>query len=191
MKRSPLFGSIDQMSKYLKTSKEAGVVFEIATPKDKYEFTSSVLFGIRFRSLSKKEKHVVYSYLKFFTKYSKGNLKRMASKWVKGTLVYNPSKNKNKFCQKYFPKDIALLIDTDIAHECLSAEATIVIMRREYKIFGKADYANISGISKSHIYNIRNNKNQYATSKAMHFKTTKATQNSIGTRNQRDQRSNQ
>ena len=122
------------MADYLKTSQESGVVFEIITPKDKYEFTSSVLFGIKFRLRSKKEKHIVFLYLKFFTKYSISHLKKMANRWRKGTLVYNPSRNKHKFCQKYFPVDIKLLIDTDIAHECLSAEATVEIMKREYEI---------------------------------------------------------
>ena len=182
MKRLPLFSSIDQMSNYLKTSRESGAVFEIPAKKHKYEFVNSVLWGIKFKSLSRKEKYIVYAYLKFFTGYSKGTLKRMAQRWQKGTLVYNPARKKHKFYQKYFAQDIALLINTDIAHECLSAEATIRIMKREYEIFGKSDFAKISDISKSHIYNIRNNNNQYASSGAMHFKTTKAAQNNIGVR---------
>jgi len=135
MKHLPLFGSIDQMSKYLKTSKESGVVFEIASRKAKYEFVNKVLWEIKFRLLSKSDKHVVLSYLKFFTQYSGSHLKRMASRWKKGTLVYNPSRKKHRFYQKYFPEDIALLVNTDIAHECLSAEATTIILKREYEIF--------------------------------------------------------
>lgn len=170
------------MSNYLKTSIESGAKFEILSAKNKYEFVNSVLFGIKFRLRSRSEKYVVYSYLKFFTGYSKGHLKKMAKRWTRGTLVYNPSRKKHKFCQKYFPDDIALLIKTDIAHECLSAEATIRIMKREYEIFGKSDYGKISGISKSHIYNIRNNNNQYSTSNALNFKKTQAVQVNIGKR---------
>ena len=70
-------------------------------------------------------KNFVYEYLKFFTGYSKSHLKTLAKRWIKGTLVYNFGRKKHKFCQKYFASDIDLLIETDIAHECLSAQATI------------------------------------------------------------------
>lgn len=170
------------MSEYLKTSSEAGIKMEIATKIAKYEFVNNALWQIKYRMLPRADKHIVLSYLKFFTRYSKSHLKRMAQKWTKGTLVYNSNRNRHSFTRKYFPEDVARLIDTDVAHHCLNAEATIEIMRREYEIYGNADYAKISSISKGHLYNTRNNNNQYTTSPALFFKTTKAVQNNIGTR---------
>ncbi len=140
------------------------------------------MWNIKFRRLSLSQKHIVFRLLKFFTGYSTSHLKRLSSKWRGGTLKYNSSRNRNKFSRKYFPTDIALLIATDTAHHCLSGQATKKILTREFEIFKKVDYANISNISVGHIYNIRNRNRQYGSSGAMFFKTTKAVQNSIGTR---------
>ena len=182
MKRLPLFNSIDQISKFLKANKNSGLKVEIISKKNKYLCINEILWNIRFRKLSLYEKHIVFKLLKFFTGYSLSHLKRLSSKWRNGTLKYNISRNRNKFSRKYFSTDIKLLIDTDIAHCCLSGEATKRILKREFKVFKNTDYANISNISVGHIYNIRNNNRQYDSSKAMFFKRTKATQNNIGLR---------
>ena len=132
--------------------------------------------------LSKKEKHLVLKYLKFFTNYSKSHLKRTVKKWKKGILFYNPIRKRNKFSFKYFPDDIALLIKTDVLHNHLSGEATKRILTREFEKFKKIEYGNISHISASHIYNIRNNNRQYNSSEAKFFKRTNAIQTNIGVR---------
>ena len=97
-------------------------------------------------------------------------------------MFYNPVKKRNKFSKKYFPSDIALLIKTDVFHECLSGEATKGILVREFKKFKKIEYGNISNISVAHIYNIRNKNLQYNSSEAKFFKRTQAVQVNIGVR---------
>jgi hypothetical protein len=182
MKRLPLFGSIRQIEEFLNTNKSSGLKVEIISSKNKYEFISGTLWHVGYRRLSKKEKHSVIRYLNFFTDYSGSHLKRLAHKWRNGTLAFNPSRKRNKFTRKYFPADIALLIETDIAHECLSGEATKIILKREYEKFSRAEYAQISKISSAHIYNIRNKNRQYNSSQAKFFKKTKASSVDIGIR---------
>jgi len=182
MKRLPLFGSINQIEEFLNTNKSSGLKMEIVSIKHKYEFINQVLWDVKYRRLSKSEKHTVFKYLKYLTGYSKSHLKRLANKWRSGTLMYNPSRNRNRFSRKYYPTDIALLIKTDAAHGCLNGKATKKILQREYKIFKKAEYANISNISVGHIYNIRNKNRQYSTSDAMYFKKTKRSDVDIGIR---------
>ena len=182
MKQAPLFKSIEQIEEFLKVNKASSFDIEIISKKNKYKFINDTLWRIKYRSLSKGEKHVVLKFLKFFTKYSKGHLKKMAQKWIVGILVYNPSRKRYKFAKKFYPQDIALLIKTDLAHSCLSAQATCEILRREYEIFKNADYGKISQISKSHIYNLRSTNNQYISSPAMKLKRTNAVQNNIGKR---------
>jgi len=182
MKSSPLFGSINQIEEFLNTNKQCGFKFEIKSAVNKYEFVSKTLWDVKYRTLSKREKHAVLRYLKCFTQYSKGHLKKLADKWRKGTLVFNPNRNRNKFSRKYFAEDIGLLIKTDVAHGCLSAKATKRILGREYNIFKNAAYANIANISTGHIYNIRNNNRQYNSSDAMYFIGTKKSQTDIGVR---------
>ena len=179
MKHLPL-GSISQIDKFLKDNKE--VELEIIYVKEKYEFIKVVLLKNRYRNLSKKDKHLVLKYLKFFTRYSKGHLKKLIKKWKRGLLFYNPTRNRNKFSFKYQPSDIALLIKTDLAHRCLSGPATKGILEREFEVFGRTEYENISKISIAHIYNIRNNNLQYESSKAKFFKRTQAVQTNIGIR---------
>ena len=179
MKHLPL-GSISQIDKFLKDNQ--GMELEIISVKEKYEFIKSVLLKNRYNTLSKKEKRSVLKYLKFFTKYSKGHLKKLIKKWKRGLLFYNPSRNRNKFSFKYEPADIALLIKTDIAHNHLSGPATKKILKREFEIFSKIEYENISKISIAHIYNLRNNNLQYGSSQAKFFKRTQATQVKIGVR---------
>ncbi len=191
MKNLPLCGSITKMLEYLKSSNDLEIKMEIISRKEKYKFVSHTLSLIKFRTLSRSDKSIVYRYLRLFTNYSISTLKRMSAKWRDGKLVYhavkkysveNKSIEKNRFHQKYFAFDVALLIKTDIAHGCLNGNATKRILIREYKIFKNADYANISQISISHIYNIRNSNKQYTSSHAMYFKKIMATQVSIGIR---------
>lgn len=182
MKHLPLFGSIAQIERFLYANKSSGVKYEIPTVRDKYELIKTVLTGIGYNYLDKKDKRVIFSYLKFMTGYSKGQLKRLVGKWRGGKLFFNPSRRRNKFARKYFPSDIALLIKTDVWHECLSGEATKEILKREYKKFKRVDYGNIANISPAHIYNLRNNNRQYNTSEAKFFKRTQATPVNLGLR---------
>ena len=183
MKNAPLIRSIGQVKTFLKTNEELEIKYEIKSVRDKYEFIKNILRSVKYFKLdSKDDKHQVSKYIKYFTGYSKTHLKRLIKKVRDGKLFYNPLRKRNKFCQKYFPTDIALLIKTDIAHNCLSGEATKAILVREYKIFGKVEYATISQISISHIYNFRNDNRQYNSSAAKNYKRTQPTQVNIGIR---------
>ncbi len=182
MKRLPLFASIEQIKNFLNTNKNSGLKIEIISTKDKYQCINEVLWNIRFRNLNKTEKHLIFKLLNFFTNYSLSHIKRLATKWRNGTLSFNPSKKRNKFSRKYYPSDIALLIKTDVAHNCLSGETTRVILKREFEVFKNSDYANVANISASHIYNLRNNNRQYNSSEAKFFKRTSARQVNVGTR---------
>lgn len=182
MKRLPLFSSIGQIEEFLNANKSSGLKMEIISIKHKYEFINQTLWDVKYRRLSRGEKHTVFKYLNYLTGYSKSHLKRLADKWRNGTLKYNPSRDRNKFGKKYYPTDISLLIKTDVAHGCLNGKSTKRILEREYKVFKKADYANISNISVGHIYNLRNNNRQYSSSDAMYFKNTKKSDVDIGVR---------
>lgn len=65
------------------------------------------------------------------------------------------STNRYRFPKKYTSIDIALLIKTDNAHNRLSGPAVKRILKREYEVFGRKEYQNITQISPAHIYNLR------------------------------------
>lgn len=179
MNHLPL-GSISQIEEFLKSSHN--LEMEIVSTKDKYEFIKIVLLKTKYKKLTKKEKILVIKYLKFLTKYSKSQLKNLIKKWKQGSLCFNPSRERNKFHSVYSARDIARLIETDVAHNCLSGQATKEIMGREFRIFKKTDFENISKISVSHLYNLRNHNRQYQSSDAMSFRKTNAAQVNIGLR---------
>lgn len=173
-------GSICQMEEFLKSNSE--IAMQISKDKERYDFIRDVLIKTHYKKLKRKEKMIVQKYLKFLTGYSKGHIKKLISTWKKGLLFFNPTRVINKFAVKYFTSDIARLIDTDVAHGCLNGKSTKEIMRREFEVFGKKEYANIANISVSHLYNIRNNNLQYESSEALFFKHTQSTQVNIGIR---------
>jgi transposase InsO family protein len=168
------------MEEFLKSN--GSIKMEIVKDKEKYRFIQNVLVKTRYTRLRKKDKKTVLRYLKFLTKYSKSHLKNLVRKWKRGLLFWNPVRNRRKFPVKYFATDIARLIDTDFAHSCLNGKTAKEILRREFEIFGKKEYKNISQISVSHLYNIRNHNRQYQSSPALFFKHTQATQTDIGAR---------
>jgi hypothetical protein len=69
-----------------------------------------------------------------------------------------------------------------VAHGCLNGKTTQDIMRREFEVFGKKEYANIANIPVSHLYNIRNRNSQYENSPALFFKHTQSVSTNIGIR---------
>lgn len=173
-------GSIGQMDEFLKSNDF--IKMEIEHEEEKYEFLRTVLVQTKYVKLQKKEKIIVVRYLKFLTGYSKGHVKKLINRWRKGILFWNQGRLRNRFPVKYFASDIGKLIETDVAHHCLNGQATKEIMRREFEIFGKKEYATISKISISHLYNIRNHNRQYESSPALFFRPTPTTNVNIGIR---------
>lgn len=86
---------------------------------------------------------------------------------------------RNRFPTTYTKKDMELLAETDNLHGRLSGPATKYILEREFN-FGDAHYERISGVSASHIYNLRE-KPAYRV-KSITVSRTKSVQTSIGIR---------
>jgi hypothetical protein len=176
-------GSISQMEEFLKNN--SSIKMEIEGKRSKYEFIKQVLLKTRYtkyNTLSKKEKIIIIKYLVKLVGYSKGHIKKLIQKLHKGLLVWNSSRNRNRFPIKYSPEDIQRLIETDVAHECLNGKTTKDILRRQFEVFGDNRFENISKISISHLYNIRNGNRQYGGSEALYLKHTQAVQTKIGIR---------
>lgn len=115
---------------------------------------------------------------------SNGQLTRLIKKHKHiGKILPNyDALKRNGFQRKYGPANIALLIRTDVSHDHLSGEATKKILEREYAVYHHTEYKTVSGISVSHLYNIRNHNRQYNSSAAKYFSRTKATSVHIGIR---------
>ena len=170
--------SIAQIREFLQLSEV--VKFEGISLKEKYEWTDKVLTRFRYSQLKKKEKGSVRKYIMKMTGISKSQLTRLIFKKAEVGKVLPSSRGRHTFTTTYTPEDIALLVETDNAHERLSGAATKEIFEREFEKFKKNDYAKLSKISVSHIYNLRGKK-QY-TCASLTYTKTQATSVSIGER---------
>lgn len=175
--------TIEQIKSFLQLDQK--FEFAVQTKRTKYQWIEEALRKFRYHRLkTKKERSTVCKYIRKVTGISKAQLKRLIRRHKQcGKLVPNYTHlGKHKFKVKFGPKDIALLIDTDYAHGHLSGRATKEILRREYEVFGRKEYAVIATIAQSHIYNLRGNNRQYNSSKAKWVARTKATDVDIGIR---------
>ena len=165
--------SLDQLRTFIKGSRQ--FTLKAKTIEDRYEIIERIVDKFDYPRLSRKEKHVVLVVLKIFTGYKHSQLHRLIEACLQRKLSRKKYIRVN-IHRTYTGKDIELLEKTDELHYRLSAAATHEIMRRQYELFGKKEYENVSHISFSHINNLRES-DRY---KAKYLHHTHARQISIG-----------
>src|SRR3989338_6702903 len=175
------FDNCTKLDNFLRSSK--GLAFSGGGKKAKYELIKEVLGRVNFRGLEKKERGTVREYLSKVTGYSTSQLTRLISKYLQGSLRL-ADYQRHKFTTRFSPADIALLLKTDNLHLRLNGRATKAILIRECLKFGHSEYENISKISVSHIYNLR--QTRFYTSHSLTFTHTQAVQRNIGERRKPD-----
>ena len=165
--------SLDQLRTFIKGSRQ--FTLKAKTIEDRYEIIERIVDKFDYPRLSRKEKHIVLVVLKIFTGYKHSQLHRLIEACLQRKLSRKKYIRVN-IHRTYTGKDIELLEKTDELHYRLSAAATHEIMRRQYELFGKKEYENVSHISFSHINNLRES-DRY---KAKYLHHTHARQISIG-----------
>lgn len=121
----------------------------------RYNFIRKTLVKFGYISLPKKDKGVVIRYLIKMTGYSRQQLTRLIQKYTKtGKINWTPCRS-NGFAKKYMPQDITLLAKTDELHDTPCGQAVKKICERAYNVFGDDKYKRLSGLSISHLYNLR------------------------------------
>lgn len=160
---------------------DSSLVFEFEDKSEKYRFIDRTLRELGYWKLSKKDKGLVRRYLMLITGLKKSRVITLTKKARKQTL--KPKEyQRTTFSKKYTDHDIALLAHTDEVHLRLNAGATKEILIREYRVFGKVGYKNISNISVSHIYNLRKKPLYKVEYRGLDYTKTNPTKVSIGER---------
>ena len=177
--------SLKQIKDFLKVD---SIKFKVVSKKEKYRWIDNVLTKFRYLRLRKKDKGIVRDYIAKITGLSFSQIDRIIARKRKCGYIFLSPTVRYHFPRKYNPTDIALLIKTDNAHNRLSGPATKKILEREYNLFGKTEYQNISQISPSHIYNLRETR-QYQ-SHSLTIKKTNPTKVPIGERRKPDPQGN-
>lgn len=171
--------SISQIKEFLRVNND-GARFVAENKKERNLWIENVLSKFKYFSCRKKEKTTIKRYIAKMTNLSKTQVKKLISKKRRFGRISPYETHRRKFERKYWPADIALLSETDNLHGRMSGPAIKDILEREYNIFGKQEYKNISRISESHIYNLR--KTRQYVSRSLTVKKTNPIKIPIGKR---------
>jgi hypothetical protein len=174
--------SIAQIEQFLQVG--AAFTFSGKSVKEKYAWIEHVLWRFSYFRLRKRDKSVVKQYIMKMTGYSDAQAGRLIARKRDCGRILVLNGKRHRFPKKYTPADVALLVEVDKAHARLNGNATKEILKREYGVYGKEKYKRISGISVSHIYNLR--KTRQYRSKLGSFEKTKGVASSIGERRKPD-----
>ena len=169
--------TLDQVEKFLKASE--GWKFKGLDREGKYKWLQKAIKRFEYHEHRKKEKGLLRRYMMLITGFSKAQLERLVKQQLSTGDIKTAWGLHNKFLVIYTKEDIELLAETDNLHERLAGPATKNILERELK-FGDTRYKRISGISVSHIYNLR--ETPAYRFKALTVSRTKSVQVAIGKR---------
>lgn len=143
---------VNQLKTFLQGSQK--LVTLLLSISDKYAFIQRTVKKFSYKKLSKKEKRIVYLYMKKLTGYKKAQLHRLIKRAEQGKLLQKSYIRKNTY-RMYNRDDIKLLERTDELHLRLNREATKEILRREFILFRHEKFCHIADVSSSHIDNLR------------------------------------
>lgn len=122
---------------------------------ERYILIKTTVEKFGYSTLRKRDKHIVYLYLRRLTGYHKAQLLRLIKRVVsEGKLAKKPYVRKNPNVI-YTQADLKLLETTDLVHCRLNSLATKEILRRMSEVYHKTEYDHVSGVSSSHINNLR------------------------------------
>lgn len=146
--------NVTQLQEFLKDSQGVNLSLVDSPIDEKYKFIDETIKRLNYPKLSKKEKRIVYIYLRKITGYKKAQLYRLMKKAEIGKLKKNMYQRINPH-KIYTTMDIKLLERTDELHLRMSEKATLEILRRENEVFGHQEYQTIAKVSHSHLTNLR------------------------------------
>ncbi|MBD3329367.1 DDE-type integrase/transposase/recombinase [Candidatus Dojkabacteria bacterium] len=145
--------TLKDIKNILETESLSGKI-EYLTKQEFYNWLTNFLKRLQYQKLCKKEKSEVLTFLYLFTDYKPGYIRKLVSKAAKESLR-SKQYARSSTPKKYSTQDVLLLAQTDIAHQRLNSHATKHILERESNLYGHQEYENISKVSSSHIYNLR------------------------------------
>jgi transposase InsO family protein len=145
--------SLQQIEKFLAAAKE--VRFEASERKQVYGWIERLLCQQEYTGQGRRARGLLRRYIGKMTGLSRAQLTRLVGRYVATGQVRMNGSRRHRFPQRYTPADIELLAQVDEAHEGLSGPATRRILEREFREYGKREFARLAAISNGHLYNLR------------------------------------
>ena len=133
------------------------VDFQPKNRDEAYGFVRETLERFGYRGLGKRDKGVVLRFLVAATGISLKQMERLVRQWREtGSVRDRRGGSRGRpFARKYTAADIRLLAEVDEAFGQMSGLATREVLRRQFEVFGDADFARLATISNGHVYNLR------------------------------------
>ena len=120
-----------------------------------YSWVERLLLQHEYRLQKRGAKGLLRAYIERMTGFSRAQSTRLIGGYLKvGRIAPKPSL-RPRFQRRYTPADVELLASVDQAHERLSGPATRHILKREFEVYGKAEFERLAKLSNGHLYNLR------------------------------------
>lgn len=145
---------------------------------EKYAQMGAILERFDYRRLKRRaDRSLVLAYLRRISGYSTATVKRVVALYAANKpLARAYTESKSRYRTIYTPGDVALLAQTDRAHE-LNGAATVALFRRQFHTYGDMRFERLSNLSVSHLYNLRRSA-QYRATRG-HFTHTRSNPKAI------------
>ena len=174
--------SLAEMEEFLRGSRKLELAAECQEAI--YRFLEGLLASQQYRKLKKRERGIVRRFGAKITGLSRAQVTRLIAHWMKDRHLEKRLAQRPRFARRYTAEDVALLAETDTAHEDLSGPAIRHILHREFVLYGNGAYERLATISVSHLYNLRHSE-RYRRCR-VRVQHTRARQVSIGERRKPD-----
>ena len=145
-----------------------------------YKWVERLLCHHQYPLQQRRSKGLLRAYVEHMTGLSRAQSTRLIGGYVRTGRVAAKASGRPRYQRHYTPADIELLAEVDEAHERLSGPATRHILKREFEVYGKAEFQRLSALSNGHLYNLRHSP-RYGL-RLRHFEKTRPTAVSIGER---------
>ena len=145
--------TLSEMKDFLSGSRQ--IEWKVDTIEEKYRLIDGVLCRHKYSKLGRKERGTVRTFLEKVTSTSTSQMTRLIGRWQQDRTIKRKPVKRPRFPYLFRQVDVILLASTDVAHQDLSGPAVCRILKREYEVFGNQCYQRLSGISVSHLYNLR------------------------------------
>jgi len=170
--------SVAEIEEFLKAPKP--FEFSATNRKEAYKWIETALVRFEYRKLKRNHKGIVREYLKVMTGYSNPQIARLIARQRKEGHIVRKSYHRTKFKTLYERADIILLAKTDELFDFPSGPSLRQTCKRQYEIFHKEDFKQLSHISTGHVYNLRAHPAYRNTTR--YFRPTPTTAVQIGER---------
>lgn len=148
--------SLEEIRRFIAASQD--LRFEGKGREQVYAWVEQVLCRQQYMQQGKAGRGLLRRYIEKMTGLSRAQVTRLIARYTASGRVRTTVYRRHRFPQRYTRADIELLAQVDEAHETLSGPATRRILEREYRVYGKREYARLATLSVAHLYNLRHSR---------------------------------